>query len=100
MKPELCWRPQDIGDIKVMDYLPRRAVDQVWNQPKKCVTVNKGGRSWSSKECLDVRHGEAEFDVCPARCQSCFVVGFSSLCFLTYLWESNAYSGLLNVGSM
>lgn len=43
MKPGLPWRPQDAEDARVVGYMPRRASDQVWNQPnrKKCVAVLK-----------------------------------------------------------
>lgn len=45
---------------------------QEWNQPKqkKFTRVNKAERGWKSGRHFDIRHGGAEFEVCPA--------GFSS----------------------
>jgi hypothetical protein len=48
-----------------MAYLPKRAANRVWNQPKreKCVIINKAERSWRSEESFDIRHGNAVFGV-------------------------------------
>jgi hypothetical protein len=27
------WRPQEVGDTRNVDYLPRKAVGREWNQP-------------------------------------------------------------------
>lgn len=45
LEPRLHCRPQDIGDVRVVGYLPRRAANRVWNQykRKKEVAVNKAG---------------------------------------------------------
>lgn len=46
-KPGLCWIPQDVTDVRVLGYLPKKAADQnqfaMWNQPKreKCAAVNR-----------------------------------------------------------
>lgn len=68
VKPGLRWRPQDVGDARVMEYLPRRAADQVQNQPKRemCVAVHRAERSWTSEELSDIRHSVTESGVCPA----------------------------------
>jgi len=43
VKLKLPWRLQDVRDVRVMGYLPRKAVNREWNQPrrKKFVAVNK-----------------------------------------------------------
>ena len=43
VKPGLPWRPQDVGDARVMGYLPRKAANREWNQLKRkmCVAVDK-----------------------------------------------------------
>ena len=60
-------RPQNIRDLEMVGYLPRKAANREWNQPKrkKCVAVNKAERSWRSEEHYAIRHGDAEFGVCP-----------------------------------
>ena len=52
LKPGLPWRTQDVRDAKIMGYLPRRAANREWNQPKrkKCVAVTEAERSWRSEE--------------------------------------------------
>jgi hypothetical protein len=52
VKPGFHWQPKDGRDARVVGYLPRRAANRVWNQPKreKCIAVNKVERSWSSEE--------------------------------------------------
>lgn len=35
VKPGLCWRPQAVGSARVIGYLPRRAEDMAWDQPKR-----------------------------------------------------------------
>ena len=58
---------QDVRDARVAGYLPGKAVNKEWNQPKrkKCVAVNKAERSWISEEDFDIRHGNAESGACP-----------------------------------
>ena len=75
VKPGLPWRPQNVGDATAIGYLLRGAANKELNQPKrkKCVAVNKDERSWRSKEHFDIRHGDAEFGVCPAGFQSSLV---------------------------
>lgn len=61
-----------------MGYPPRTAANRVCNQPKRetQITINNAGRSWSSEECFDIRHGDAEFGVFPA--------GFFGLALVCY----------------
>ena len=42
-KSILPWRPQDIGDARVIGFLLRKAANGEWNQSKrkKCVVINK-----------------------------------------------------------
>lgn len=66
-KPGWPWRPQDVGGIRVVGFLQRKAASREWKQPKrKCVAVNKAERSWRSEEHFDIRHGDPEMGVCPA----------------------------------
>ena len=64
VKPGLPWRPQDVGKARAAEYLPRRAANREWNQPrrKKCVVVNKVERNWRSEKHFDVRYGDAKFE--------------------------------------
>lgn len=43
----LLWRPQDVGDARVVGYLSRESANREWNKPKreKYVVVNKAKRS-------------------------------------------------------
>ena len=52
MKPGLCWRPQDNGDARAVEYLLRKAANRKWNQPKgkKSILVNKPERNWRYEE--------------------------------------------------
>ena len=47
VKPGLPWGPEDVGDVRFVGYLPKRAANREWSQPKrkKCVVVNKAKRS-------------------------------------------------------
>lgn len=46
----------------VMGYLPRRAANRVGSSPgERSVAVNMTERHWSSEECFDIRHVDAEF---------------------------------------
>ena len=53
LKLGLSWRPQDVGDARVMD-LQRKAADKKRNQPKKkkYVAVNKDERNQDLKSTL------------------------------------------------
>lgn len=56
VKPELCWRPQSVGNAPTMGWLPRRAAPREWNQLKRRAAVSRAGRmelSWAT----DLRHG-------------------------------------------
>jgi hypothetical protein len=67
-KLKLPWRPQDVRDARAVGYLPRKAANREWNQPrrKKFVEVNKDKRSWRSEESFNIKHGDIGFGVCPA----------------------------------
>lgn len=69
-KPRLPWRFRDITDARVTRYLPKKAANRTWNQPKEeeRVAVNKGEKSWRS----DIRHVDTELGVCLASFRSCF----------------------------
>ena len=78
IKPGLLWRSQNIGDTSApWDTLWRKAAKREQNQPKrkKYVAINKAERSWRSEERFDIRHGDAEFGVCPVDSPSCFLPG-------------------------
>ena len=40
---KLPWRPNDVKDARALGYLPRKAANREWNQPrrKQFVAVNK-----------------------------------------------------------
>ena len=58
-----------------------------WNQfkRKKCVVVNKAIWNYRSEEHFDIRHGDAEFGICPAVFSlaliQCFLTMSPSQCF-------------------
>jgi hypothetical protein len=58
VKLEFTWRLQDVGDSRVVEYLPRKAVCWVWEQDmrKKSVAINKAERSWRSEEQFDIKY--------------------------------------------
>jgi hypothetical protein len=35
VKPKIQWRPQDEGDTRNMECLPRKAAGNEWSQPKR-----------------------------------------------------------------
>jgi hypothetical protein len=49
---KLTWRPQDVKDARAMGYLPRKAANREWNQPrrKKFVAVNKNEKGTEDLE--------------------------------------------------
>jgi hypothetical protein len=71
-----------------MGYLPKEAANREWNQPMK-KAVNNAESSWRSKEHFDIRHGDAEFGVCPADFWSCFGSVFSHYVPFHTSWNSN-----------
>jgi hypothetical protein len=80
-------------------YLPRRAVDQEWKQPKreKCVVLNKAERSWRSEGHSGM---ELQFGVCPVGLQYHFGPVFPQCAPSPYLWNSYVYPGPLYVRNM
>jgi hypothetical protein len=58
-----CWRCQSIG------YLPKKAANREWNQPKRKKRKNK--RVGYLKRILTL-YMEMQFGVCPAGFQACF----------------------------
>ena len=74
VKLGLTWRPQDVGSTRAVVNMFRRAVTWEWKQPKKkkCVAVNKVERNWTSEECFDITHQNADFGVVSAA----FLFGF------------------------
>ena len=89
----LTWRLQDVRDVRAVGYLLRKAANREWKQSKrkKYVSVNKAERSWRSEEHFDIRHGDAEFGVCPARFWSSFGPVFSYYAPFPTFWNSDAY---------
>jgi len=57
-----------------MRYLPRKAANMERKKPrrKKFVAVNKNEKGVEFKDRFDIRHGNAEFGLCPADFLSCF----------------------------
>ena len=49
LKPVLPRRTQDVGDARIMGYLPRRAANRMWNQPQE-EEVWCGQQSWKELE--------------------------------------------------
>ena len=67
VKLKLPWIPQDVRDVRIVGYLPRKAANREWNQPKRTKFVaaecqiyqqqSQDERSWRSEECFDTGHG-------------------------------------------
>ena len=67
VKLKLPWTFQDVRDVRAMEYLPRKAANREWNQPKRTKFVaaeyqiyqqqSQDERSWRSEECFDTGHG-------------------------------------------
>lgn len=99
VKPGLPWRPQDVGDARVVGYLQRKIADIEWNHSKRknCVSVNKAERSWRPEDWFGIRRGDAEFGVCPAGFWSYFGPVFPQYATFPLFWNSNVYLVLLYV---
>ena len=71
---KLPWRLQDVGDVRAVGYLLRKATNREWKQPrrKKFVAVNKDEKGVGDLRLPDIRHRDAEFKVCPVGFLSCF----------------------------
>jgi hypothetical protein len=63
-----CWQYQGHGKLVEESY------SWEWNKPKKkkCVAVNKTERNWTSEECFNITHQNADFGVISAA----FLFGF------------------------
>ena len=63
VKLGLPWRPREVRDARALGYLRRRGANRERNQSKgkKCAAVNKVERNWTSEECFDITHQNAEF---------------------------------------
>ena len=72
VRPQLQFRPQDVGDARAAGNLPRRAAHREQTNPReKNVYSSKAGRAATS-------HKEVEnFGVCPAGFHTFFALGFS-----------------------
>jgi hypothetical protein len=78
VKLKFPWSPQDVRDAKVVGYQLRKSAKREWKQTKRknFIAVNKDETSWEYEEHCDIRHGDAEFGVCPACFWSCFGLVF------------------------
>jgi hypothetical protein len=61
--------------------------------PHLPTAVTKDERSWRSEEHFDIRHGDAESEVCPAGFWSSLVQYFLTVIF----WNGNAYPVMFEV---
>lgn len=85
-----------------MGYLPRRAADSKWTQPKrdKYITVSKDGRVEPSKP-LGIRRGATVFEFALLDFGSPLVQYFFSMPLPpTLFWNGNTYSMPLYVGTV
>jgi hypothetical protein len=64
-----------------VEYLLRNAENKKCRQPKrkKWVADSKDERGWQYKGYFDIRHGDAEFGVCPSVFSGFVLVSISSL---------------------
>ena len=102
VKPGLLWRPQDVGDARVVGYLPRKDANGELNIPKKkkYVVVNKAEQNWRTEECFDIEHGDEIFRVFQACFPPCFGTVFPHYAPFLPFWNGNAYHAPFYVGSI
>jgi hypothetical protein len=112
VKPKLQWKPKEIKDARIIEFLMRKAPGSEDNQPKKDamgaaaekaveVKLPKLLGTHISPLCtLNSRHGDTGFNVCLAVFQSGF--GPIPLFCATFppFWNGNVYSVPLYIGSM
>jgi hypothetical protein len=55
------WRPLNVLDSRVLEYLPRKSVIRNWKESRRktFVLVNKDERRWRPEEHFDFRNGDA-----------------------------------------
>ena len=101
-KPGLPRGPQDAGDARVIEFLPRGTADWVWSWlgRQMCVSVNKPETSWGFEEYFDIGHGDVEFGVCLAGFWSCIRLVFPHCIPLSPFWNDNVFPTLLYVASI
>jgi hypothetical protein len=74
-----CVVPQDIGDGRVVGYLPRRGIPITRHnhtKREKYVAVKNAKRNLTSEEHVVVSDTEIEFEDCPVCFTSCFCTVF------------------------
>lgn len=96
------WRPHWFGQVKDGGYLPKRATSRQWKQFKrnKCIIVknvtsnmnfNKSEVTWRSEEHFDIKHLDAEFEVCPVSFLTFFSIAFYHYTPFTQFWNGVLY---------
>ena len=74
-----------------MGYLPRRTANRMEPTQEKEACCTQVERSWRTKEHFDIRHGDAQFGVCPAGFQSYFGPVFPYYVPFPPFWDNNVY---------
>jgi hypothetical protein len=79
-KPGLPWRPQEVRDARIVDYLSRKAANRKWklSKRKNCVASNKAEWSWRFKEMQSLESAQLVFGLALVQY---FLTVLSSLCF-------------------
>lgn len=73
---------------------------QIQHQGQKSTAVSKAERIWSSKEHLDIRYGDAGFEVSPAANSACEGLAFPHYASFLPLQDGNAFSVPYYVGGL
>lgn len=60
-RAEMPWRHQHASDTTALEYLPRKADDRKWNQPKRSVLQSTKSKELEIYRVFKIRHGIAEF---------------------------------------
>lgn len=84
-KAEMPWRHQDARDTTALGYLPRKAANRKWNQPKRSVLQSIKSKELEIYRVFKIRHGIEVLNL-----PSWFLVilwsRISSHCFLSYIF--------------
>lgn len=95
VKLEFCWRTQNVGDARTMEYLPKKAVYRSGTNPRE-----RAGRSGSSEESLISGIMLLGLEFALLSFSLALVQYFITLPLSFPLWNGSVYSVPLHVGSI
>lgn len=69
----LLQRPQDVGEARAVDYLPRKAAECLGTRAReRSVLQLTQLKGVGDRKCFDIRHGNREFEICLSGFQTHF----------------------------